>query len=65
MNNQVLIGRSKQLLGRVLCASGKWLGSYRLIRVGRRFRNEGYVHITIADARAVIRRCMRRTPVSN
>lgn len=64
MNNQVLIGRTKQLIGSVLCMSGRRIGSYRLMRAGRRFRNEGYAQVTIADARAVIRRCMRRDALS-
>ena len=64
MNNQILAGRTKQVVGKVLYRSGYWIGSYRLMRSGRHLSSEGTVQITLADARAVIRRCMRRDVLS-
>ena len=64
MNNQILAGRAKQVAGSLLIRSGHWIGSYRLMRAGRRLRSAGSIQITVADARAVIRRCMRRDVLS-
>ena len=61
--NQHASGLFNRLIGNLLWAIGGTTGSHRCLRAGRALRHIGSAQLTIAHARAEIRRSVRRGEV--
>ncbi len=61
MTMPLFSGIGSQITGNILTGIGKWLGSEVLIRVGQQHRHHAERQRTMANARSVIQRSLRRT----
>ena len=60
MSQHHVSGFIYRIIAKVLLTVGKVIDSHRMIRAGRRYRHIGDAQSTMADARAIIQRCMKR-----
>lgn len=65
MNEHPASAVVNKLIGKLLFTSGKVIASHRMMRAGRHYCRLGDTQATMADARAVIRRCMRRAAAAS
>ncbi len=64
MNEHHVIALLNKLIGKLLFAAGRVGSNQRLMHAGRHYCRVGKTQATMADARAVIRRCMRRAAIA-